>query len=292
MKIWYDHSREVGKLDWAERMNRVMDYVEDNLIQTPDPGQISRIAACSYGLFQQTFAQAAGITFGEYLRRRRLTMAAWEIQNTNQRILDIALKYGYDSPDAFRVAFRRLHGVSPSAARQTGVQLAFYCKLRFELQIRGVDRMRYTLEKREGFRVIGVRRTTPYGGGTWAIVKTDGSSERMHALTGSFFDLGLCFGFGEDGSDDYMCAVEWEGDAGGFDVYEYPASDWLRFEAKGKISEGVLGDVWRRINEEFFPQSRYLKCGRRKLPTIEKYVHWDERTDFCHVEILIPVDER
>jgi len=71
MKIWYDHSREVGKLDWAERMNRVMDYVEDSLIQTPDPGQISRIAACSYGLFQQTFAQAAGITFGEYLRRRR-----------------------------------------------------------------------------------------------------------------------------------------------------------------------------------------------------------------------------
>lgn len=279
-------------MDWAERMNRVVDYAEEHLTEPPDEGEISIIAACSYALFQQTFAQAAGITFAEYLRRRRLTMAAWELQNTDRRVIDIALKYGYESPDAFRVAFRRLHGVSPSEARKPGVPLAFYCKLKFELKIRGVDQMRYAMEKREGFRVIGVRRTTPYGGGTWAIVKADGSSERIHSLTGHFFDMGLCFGFQPDGSDDYMCAVEWDGDGEGFDVYEYPESAWLRFEAKGRISENTLGDVWRRINEEFFPQSRFIKCGRRKLPTIEKYIRWDEAEDFCHVEILIPVDEK
>ena len=141
-------------------------------------------------------------------------------------------------------------------------------------------------------RVAGVRRTTPYGGGTWAVVTDDGSNERVKALCGRFFDLGLCFGFGPDGSDDYMCAVESAEKLPGFDTYCYPASLWLRFEARGRISEGVLTDVWRRINEEFFPQSRYVKCGYQRLPTIEKYVEWDEAADRCRVEIWIPVDER
>ena len=279
-------------MDWAQRMNEVVDYAEEHLSETPDAEAISRIAACSYGLFQQIFAQAAGCSFAEYLRRRRLTLAAWDLQNTGLRVLDIALKYGYESPDAFRVAFRRMHGISPSEARKPGATLAFHCKLRFELKIRGVEAMRYTMEMRDAFRVVGVRRTTPYGGGTWAVVKTDGSSDRMQTLTGKFFDLGLCFGFGPDGSNDYMCAVEWDGDCGEFDVYEYPSSAWLRFEAKGRISENTLGDMWRRINEEFFPQSRFIKCGRRGLPTIEKYVLWDEAADMCDVQILIPVDEK
>ena len=279
-------------MEWADRLNQVMDWVDDRLAEPMDERAIARIAACPYAQFQSAFARATGISFSEYVRRRRLNAAALELQNTDAKVLDVALKYGYASPDAFRVAFRRLHGISPAEVRRPGASIAFCCKLRFEFKVTGVEQMRYTMETRGPFRVVGVRRVTPYGGGTWAVVKPDGSQEGIHALSGRFFDLGLCFGFGEDGSNDYMCAVEWPGDAMGFDVYEYPESTWLRFEAAGRISENVLGDAWRRINEEFFPQSRYIKCGRRGLPTIERYIRWDEAEDDCRVEILIPVDER
>ncbi|MCL2321695.1 MAG: GyrI-like domain-containing protein [Oscillospiraceae bacterium] len=147
--------------------------------------------------------------------------------------------------------------------------------------------MDYTIIEKESFKVIGIRRTTPYGGGTWAIVKTDGSNEAIKELSGKFYDLGLCFGFGEDGSNDYMCGIEWDKeDVPGLDSFEYPKSTWLKFEATGSISNNTLGNVWNRINNEFLPQSKYKKSG---LPTIEKYVYWDEAIDKCNVEIWIPV---
>lgn len=152
--------------------------------------------------------------------------------------------------------------------------------------------MNYIIEHRGPFQVVGVRRVTPYGGGTWAIVKSDGSNGRLHALCGRFFDLGLCFGFGADGSNDYMCAVEWPEEIPGFEAYRYPESAWLRFEARGRITGNTLGELWRRIHEEFLPQSRYVKGGRRGLPSIERFVLWDEAADVCDVEVWIPVDER
>ena len=134
--------------------------------------------------------------------------------------------------------------------------------------------------------MLGVRRTTPFGGGTWAVIGSDGSNERIKALSGKFFDLGVCFGFEEDGSNDYMCGVEWEGEAAdGFDMFTYPSATWLVFEAKGAISENVLGNVWHRINSEFLPGSKYRKC----MATVERYLCWDVAEDICDVEVWIPV---
>ncbi len=274
-------------MDWVDRTNRVIDYVENNLGGEISEKEISRITACSFTLFQGSFTQITGITLSEYIRRRKLTCAAHDIQNTHEKIIDIALKYGYQSADAFSVAFKRLHGITPREAKKSGVKLTFYCRLHFALTIEGVDKMDYTTVERSPFKVIGVRRTTPYGGGTWAIVKSDGSNEAVKELSGRFFDLGLCFGFGEDGSNDYMCGIEWdEEDVPEFESFQYPSATWLKFEAKGTISGQTLGGVWKRINDEFLPQSKYKKSG---LPTIEKYVAWDDAKDTCNVEIWIPV---
>ena len=85
----------------------------------------------------------------------------------------------------------------------------------------------------------------------------------------------------------YMCGIEWEKeDVPGFESYVYPAATWLLFEAEGTLSENVLYNTWQRINNEFLPQSKYKKSS---LPTIEKYVKWDETADICKVEIQIPV---
>lgn len=276
-------------MDWTKRINLIMDYVEDHLCDPFSENDIAKIAACPYPAFQAAFSQITGISFSEYIRRRKLTCAAYDLQNTDEKIIDIALRYGYQSADAFRVAFKSLHHVPPSTVRKCSVKLTFYCRLTFEITIKGVEKMDYTIVNKESFKVMGIRRITPYGGGTWAIVKSDGSNEKIKEISGNFFDLGLCFGFSEDGSDDYMCAVEWSGgDTDGFETFTYPPATWLIFEAKGRISDNVLGGVWNRINNEFLPDSKYRKC----MATIEKYRCWNDAEDICDVEIWIPVVEK
>ena len=274
-------------MDWVDGMNKAIDYIENHLTDKIDEKEISQITACSFSLFQGSFTQITGIPLSEYIRRRKLTCAAYDLQNTCDKVIDIGLKYGYQSPDAFSVAFKRFHGVTPTEAKNDGIKLTFYCRLSFAITIKGVNKMEYTIMERAPFKVMGIRRTTPYGGGTWAIVKSDGSNESIKDLSGRFYDLGLCFGFDEDGNNDYMCAIEWDAETvPNLDFFEYPKTTWLKFEAKGNISDQILGSVWQKINNEFLPQSKYKKSG---LPTIEKYVFWDEATDKCNVEIWIPV---
>ena len=150
--------------------------------------------------------------------------------------------------------------------------------------------MQYTIQEKESFSVLGIRRIVPYGGGTWAIVKADDAiGEKIREISGHFFNLGLCFGFQPDGSDDYMCAVEWNGDdVEGFDSFTFPPAVWLVFEVRGKISDNVLFSVWNYINEEFLPGSKYEIL----TATVEDYILWDEENDLCHVEIRIPVKQK
>ncbi len=274
-------------MEWVDRMNKVIEYLETHLCDEINPDEISRILACPYSVFQRSFAPITGIQLSEYIRRRRLTCAAYDIQNTDQRILDIAVKYGYDSADAFTAAFKRMHGITPQEARKPDIKLKFYARLTFTFMITGVQEMNYKVIERQGFRVLGIRRTTPYGGGTWGIIKSDGTYLKIKEISGHTCNLGLCFGFDNEGNNDYMCGVEYGGEAiSGFDCYQYPASTFLIFTAKGKISEGVLGETWKRIYGEFMPQSEYKQ---QDLPTIETYIEWDETSDFCNVDIMIPV---
>lgn len=267
-----------------------MDYLEKHLCEEISPDEIGRIMTCPFSVFQRSFAPITGIQLSEYLRRRRLSCAAYDLQNTELRILDIAVKYGYDSADAFTAAFKRMHGITPQEARCSDVRLKFYARLTFKLTITGVQEMDYRVSEKKAFRVLGIRRTTPYGGGTWGIVKSDGTAEKIKELCGHMCDLGLCFGFDSEGNNDYMCGVEYESvSPTGFDCYLYPDVTWLVFTAKGTISGGTLADTWKRIYGEFMPQSEYTQ---RDLPTVEKYVDWDEASDSCRVEIMIPVEKQ
>ena len=123
--------------------------------------------------------------------------------------------------------------------------------------------MQYKLTKKGALKVIGIRRTTPYGGGTWAVIKSDPQYlQQIASICGKAYDLGLCFGFLEDGSNDYMCAVEYSGpDIPEPDCYSYAPCSWLEFEVRGKISENVLGEIWDRIHTHFLPPSQYRTCA-------------------------------
>ena len=244
--------------------------------------------ACPYPVFLRSFVQIAGMPLTEYIRRRKLTLAAYDLMNTDIKVIDAAMRYGYDSPDAFSAAFRRLHGVSPAHARKGGIRLKFCARLHFTVTIKGVYEMDYRHMEKEPFKVIGRRCTTPEGGGTWGVAREDGSIGRMEKMeTGNPF-LGLCFGFGDDGSNDYMVGIEYaEADVEGLESYTYPQASWLVFNAEGGVKDNVLGNTWDRIYGEFLPQSTYKQ---RDLPTIESYLVWDNDADLCKVEIRIPVE--
>lgn len=146
-------------MDWLERMNRSMNYIEQNLSNEIDAKEVARLACCSEYHFPRMFSSITGFTLSEYIRRRRLSQAAFELQNDNFiRIIDLALKYGYDSPDAFSRAFKSLHGVTPTEARRKGVELKAFPRISFQITIKGDVEMEYRIEVLDcKVEIVGVK---------------------------------------------------------------------------------------------------------------------------------------
>lgn len=268
------------------RLNNVMRYVEKHLTDIIDSEDISLIMACSFQEFQRFFIQIAEIPFSEYIRRRKLSSAAYEIQNSDIKIIDAALKYGYESSDAFSVAFKRLHGMSPHSARKTNAKLKYYARLNFSYTIKGVNELTYRIVQRGPFTVAGKRTTSSQAHDLWTVFQNDGTAERLEKL-GHRFDLGICFLYDKDGDTDYMIALEYDGDElPDFERFTFPPSAWLVVEANGKISEKVHDDTWRRVYNEFMPHSDYMQAD---LPAIEKYVEWNVAANYGELEIWLPI---
>ena len=146
-------------MNWIEQLNQSMEYIESNLDKTIDMHTISRIAGCSPYHYQRMFSLVAEITLGEYIRKRRLTMAAYELQDSGVSVIETALKYGYESPTAFTRAFSKFHGVTPRQAKNAGVSLKAYPKLSFEIAVNGRGELNYRIEKKQGFRFVGIKET-------------------------------------------------------------------------------------------------------------------------------------
>ncbi len=147
-------------MDWLDRMNNVLDYIEHNLDDKIDYKKIAQVAYTSEYHFSRMFSSISGISLSEYIRRRRLMLAAFDIQKSDARILDIAIKYGYDSVDSFTRAFKRTHGLTPSDARKKGVQLKAFPKISFQISTKGDTEMEYRIENVDfELRIIGKRES-------------------------------------------------------------------------------------------------------------------------------------
>lgn len=135
-------------MEWLKKLSQSIDYIENNLDGTISYDEIAKIAGCSTYSFQRMFTYIAGIPLSEYIRRRRMTIAAFEIQTKEIKIMDIALKYGYTSPTAFNRAFQSVHGVAPTLARTEGTLLEAYTRISFSISISGGESMKYRIEKK------------------------------------------------------------------------------------------------------------------------------------------------
>lgn len=274
-------------MEWIDRLNRAMDYVESHL-EEPDWQEAAGIACCSPYHFQRMFALLAGVSLSEYVRRRRMSRAAADLQS-GERILDVALNYGYSSPTAFNRAFHAVHGLPPSQAKKPGVRLKSYPPLRFAITVQGVEEMEYRIETRDAFRIVGV--SAPLGQDMeenfrnvpqlWGRAAADGTIPRLAALMDGEPRglLGVCGG--KDNSRYFIAAASSAPAADGLEEYTVPALTWAVFPGGGDSAEAIQR-LQRRVVMEWLPTSGYEYA---EGPDVEVYLN-PECTRF---EVWIPV---
>ena len=290
-------------MDSLKRLNEAIGYIEQNLTSDIDFKEVARIAYCSEYHFQRMFSYLAGVSLSEYIRRRRLSSAAFELINSNMRILDIAIKYGYSSPDSFTRAFQSLHGISPSEARRKCQSLKAFPRMTFQLSIQGGNELNYRIVEKEAFHLVGIKKRVPiiFNGvnpeiaAMWQsldlekinTLKQLSNVEPIGLLSASTnFSEGRMEGNGE--LDHYIGVATNKGCSEGLSKLEVPALTWAVFEAVGPFPD-TLQNVWGRIYSEWFPSSNYELA---KGPEILWNEHKDVSSPTFRSEIWVPVSQK
>ncbi|MDF2725807.1 MAG: AraC family transcriptional regulator [Paenibacillus sp.] len=258
-------------MDMLARLNAALSYVEQNLSDKVEFKDAAKIACCSEYHFTRMFAFLAGIPLSEYIRRRRLTLAAQELSHGHSKVVDVALKYGYGSPDSFARAFQQMHGVTPSEARVHGQSLKAFPRMTFQLTIQGGSEMVYRIEQKEAFRIVGICKRVPiqFQGVNPEIASMAQSLtpeliqsiKRLSNIQPSgLISASVRFSEGrleEQGElDHYLGAATTLDAPGGLAQLDVPASSWAVFEAVGPYPS-TMQEVWGRIYSEWFPSSEY-----------------------------------
>ncbi|MEH7308872.1 AraC family transcriptional regulator, partial [Neobacillus drentensis] len=250
--------------------------------------------------FKRMFSFLAGITLSEYIRRRRLSLAAFEFNNSNIKIIDVAMKYGYSSPDSFTRAFQNLHGVTPSEARNNGQQLKTYPLMTFQLSIRGGNEMNYRIEQKEAFNIVGIMKRVPiiFEGenpeitAMWnslTMEKIDQLKKLFNVEPKGMIQASTNFSEGrmeEKGElDQYIGVATTQECSENFSKLEVPTLTWAIFESKGPFP-GTLQETWGRIYSEWFPSSNYQVTEGPEILSIKSK---DLTSPSVKSEIWIPV---
>jgi AraC family transcriptional regulator len=258
-------------VDSLRAMNNALAYLEKHLTENIDYGEVSKIACCSEYHFKRMFSFLSGIGISEYIRRRRLTLAAFDLKETKLRILDIAVKYGYDSADSFSRAFHSMHGILPSEARNENAPLKAYPRMTFQLSVKGGCEMNYRIVEKGPFKLAGFKKRVPiiFEGVNPEIAKmtellTPEVVRGLKALSNieptGIISASTNFSEGrmeEKGELDHYIGVATSSDeTAEFDVLNIEACTWAVFESIGPFPE-TLQNVWGRIYSEWFPSSGY-----------------------------------
>lgn len=281
-------------MDWLERMNSAINYIEENLAEDIDINEAAKIACCSVYHFQRIFSFATEMTISEYIRLRRMTAAAFELQG-NAKVIDVAIKYGYNSPTAFTRAFYGIHGVTPSAVREKGIMLMSFPPITFQMSIRGGKLMNYKITEKPAMRFIGRKETIPTVDGQnftrvpqiWDELMRDDTYERICMLSNGnpAGILGACANFKDNQLDYYVASSSDAEVPADMEELIVPAGLWVVFKCVGPIPSAIQ-DLWKRIYTEWFPSSGYEHSGGTE---IEWYSDDDGCSDEYVSEIWIPI---
>lgn len=288
-----------SNFDWIRKMNNAIAYIESNLNGVVDYNEAAKIACCSAYHFQRFFSFIAEIPLSEYIRRRRLTLAAFELQKGDVKVIDVALKYGYESPEAFTRAFKSIHGVTPKIAKDKGSQLRAYPCMSFHISIKGDIEMNYRIEQKESFEMFGVDTDistvdnqnfisipkfweTCRSDGTMVRIRKAGNLNENAPLHAAMYNC-------TDTSHAYMIGhfIPASGDPKDFFTLTVPASTWAIFPTEElSMAEAAkqAAIMWKRIFTEWFATSGYELAN---APELE--LHYKKAENKYITEIWIPI---
>ncbi|MGO4548409.1 GyrI-like domain-containing protein [Paenibacillus sp. 2TAB23] len=292
-------------MDLLHQINDALNYMEEHLTDEIDFKEAARHALCSEYHFKRMFSFLAGVSPSEYVRRRRLTLAAFDLIQSKEKIIDVAVKYGYGSPDSFARAFQAMHGAAPSEARSDSHLLKAYPRITFHLSIKGGIPLNYRIVEKEAFRIVGLKKrvaivfegVNPEIAAMWqsldaetiGVWKNLSNVEPQGLISASIhFSEGRMEEKGE--LDHYIGAATTAAatEAGAFSVLEVPATTWAVFEAVGPFPE-TLQNVWGRIYSEWFLNASYEQAEGPEIL-------WNESKDTSspafRSEIWIPVAKK
>lgn len=281
-------------MEWLKQMNAALAYLEAHLEEDLDYSRMAQLAGCSPYHFQRIFSYLAGIPLSEYLRRRRMSKAAFDLQQ-GQKVLDVALRYGYESPTAFNRAFQSIHGISPSAARKEGATLRTYPPISFKIMIGGAVEMDYQIIKRDSFTVLGVgmplhkslEENFMQVPQFWGRLAAEGTLERLLPYMSSepmgVLGVSAC----PEGDDwEYYVAVASQAPAPeGLQQWQIPACTWAVFAGRGPMPTAIQ-ELQKRIITEWLPASGYQYAN---APDLEVYL--DANPADATFEIWLPIEK-
>ena len=268
-------------MEWLKRLSLAIDYIENNLEGAISYDEAAQIACCSTYYFQRMFSYVAGISLSEYIRRRRMTQAAFELQGSEgtcgrARVMDIGSKYGYVSPTSFNRAFQTVHGVAPTTARMKGTILKAYPRIRFSISVTGGESMRYRIETKDPIRIVGVR------------VALQEDQEQNFQMVPEFWDAtlksNLASEIGKLANQNpsgilgvtayqnpeeiyyYIAASTDKAVPENLFEYDIPAATWVIFECDGPFPDSIQNIFKRFLTEWFrFPVMNMPDCPISKF---------------------------
>lgn len=275
---------------WIDGIQSAIRYIEENIEEDLN---IEDIAACSYVSafhFQRMFNMLCGVTVGEYIRNRRLTLAGQELSKDSNKIINIAMKYGYTSPDSFARAFSRFHGISPSTAMKKGAQLRAYAPLRIKILMEGGTMLEYKIAEKAAFTVVGKSKKfntdTSYTDITRFWQEHIQSGENQ-IVCGTY---GICID-DEGNTFDYLIAdnyIPWNEIPNGYITKVIPAGTWAVFPCRGKLPNS-LQEVNTKIWSEWVPNCKKYKLAGNY--NVELYTPPTENPEDTYCEIWIPIEK-
>ncbi|MDU5335205.1 AraC family transcriptional regulator [Enterococcus sp.] len=280
-------------MEWLDHFNSSIAYVEENLAGAIDLDKAAQLAHCSSYHYQRMFSYIANVTLGEHIRRRRMSLAGVDLQR-GDKVIDVAAKYGYDSPTSFNRVFKSVHGITPKEAKQAGAKLTSYPMLTFKLTVKGVQAMEYQLIDKEAFYVTGLSlkleqdmevaqtRIPQF----WNEVSASGELQKLIPMMDQNNPgvMGVSMMTSEVQDNwEYVIGVVSDETAEGFVHYEMPAAKWAVFSGSGPMP-GAIQELQQQVFTEWLPTSGFEYA---ELSDIELYL--DANPENAQFQVWLPV---
>ncbi|MFI8536101.1 GyrI-like domain-containing protein [Streptomyces aquilus] len=282
-----------------ERLNQAMEHIECRLDQDIEVAELARVAATSEYHLRRMFSALAGMPLSEYIRRRRLTLAGADVLASRTTLLEIAVRYGYGSGEAFARAFRAMHGVGPNEARRTGAALSSQPRMAFRLVVEGSSSMRYRVVDKADFSVVGLKKRVPlvHAGPNQAIIDfvrgidpqiverlKQLSDQEPEGIVAVCDDLDPSRAEGTE-LDYYHAVITSAAAPEGTTALTVPAGTWAVFTTSGPAPQAIQ-ELWRDVFTEWFPSNPYRsRTGPEILRT-----RLSPRTGEADAELWLPVE--